>query len=147
MRTPKSGRRLSVRWAVLGVVGVVGVVVAGAALGAWAGIGAAHPPRPAPLNHVVIFKLKDPGEARELIAACERELAEIPGIVSLFCGQHLETGRTTVESGYDVCLYVGFEGREAYEGYVVHPVHTALLGQWKERFEWFRVYDVLDETE
>ena len=37
-----------------------------------------NPPRPARINHVVFFKLKNPSDAPELIRDCDTKLATIP---------------------------------------------------------------------
>lgn len=105
-----------------------------------------RPVAPAAINHIVFFKLRDPGDAGALIDDSRRMLGEIPGVLSLFAGPHLDTGRASVETDYDACLYVGFATPDDYAAYVVHPNHTGLVGRWKERFEWYRVYDVEDAT-
>ena len=101
---------------------------------------------PARINHVVFFKLKDPDEAAALVAESREALGTIPGVICLFAGQHADSGRPTVETGYDACVYVGFASMEDYAAYVSHPNHTGLVGRWKDRFEWYKVYDVRDET-
>lgn len=107
---------------------------------------AAAPRRPARINHLAFFKLKSPAEAPQLIADCDAQLSIIPGVVSYYCGTHLQTGRTNVDSDYDVGFYVGFDSEEDYQKYVNHPNHIALVERWKPRWEWIRVQDVLDET-
>ncbi len=104
------------------------------------------PPRPAVVNHVVFFKLKDQADAARLIDDCDRRLARIPGITSYFCGRHVDTGRPTVETDYDVAFYVGFDTLKDYTAYVDHPLHVAVVAEWRSRFEWIKVYDVHDET-
>ncbi|MCC6906534.1 MAG: Dabb family protein [Phycisphaerales bacterium] len=105
-----------------------------------------NPPRPARINHLAFFKLKNAEEALELIADCDEQLAVIPGVVSYYCGTHLDVGRSNVDGDYDVGFYVGFEDEEAYRTYVNHPSHVALVEKWKPRWEWIRVHDVLDES-
>lgn len=107
---------------------------------------AAAPRRPARINHLAFFKLKDSVDATQLIADCDANLSIIPGVVSYYCGTHLDTGRTNVDGDYDVGFYVGFESEDAYRNYVNHPNHIALVERWKPRWEWIRVNDVLDET-
>ena len=104
------------------------------------------PMRPAVINHVVFFKLQDPADADVLLADCESMLGQIPGVVALYAGRHIETGRPTVDSNYDVGIYVGFMDEAAYAGYVEHPSHLELVKKWQPRLQWLRVYDVLDET-
>ncbi len=107
---------------------------------------AAAPSRPARINHIVFFKLKDSGDTGELIADCDERLSIIPGVVSYYCGTHLDAGRSNVDGDYDVGFYVGFANEDDYRGYVNHPNHIALVEKWKPRWEWIRVHDVLDET-
>ncbi|MEE8130648.1 MAG: Dabb family protein [Vicinamibacterales bacterium] len=106
----------------------------------------ANPPRPARINHVVFFKLKNPEDAVKLIHDCDTKLATIPGVIAYFAGPHLETGRASVDADYDVGFYVGFMREDAYRGYVEHPAHIAVVEKWKPRLESLLVRDVLDET-
>ena len=104
-------------------------------------------PRPAPINHVVFAKLKDPAQREALIIDCDTMLAVIPGTASYYCGTPLDTGRgASVDGNYDVGLYLGFHTVEALNGYVVHPNHVALVEKWRPQLEWLRVHDVIDET-
>ncbi len=105
-----------------------------------------RPLRPARINHLAFFKLKNPADARELIADCDRHLATIPGVLSYYAGTHLDVGRGNVDGNYDVGFFVGFETEEAYRQYVNHPSHVMVVEKWKPRWEWIRVHDVLDET-
>jgi len=106
---------------------------------------ASFPPKPARLNHLVFFKLKDSAQADELIADCDRLLATIPGVVSYFAGTHLDTGRgDRVDGNYDVGFYVGFDDEQAYAAYVDHPSHIAAVNKWRPRWEWIRIHDVID---
>ncbi len=106
----------------------------------------ANPPRPARINHVVFFKLKNPEDAVKLIHDCDTKLATIPGVVVYFAGPHLETGRASVDTDYDVGFYVGFMREDAYRGYVEHPAHIAVVEKWEPRLESLDVRDDLDET-
>ena len=105
-------------------------------------------PRPAEINHIVLFKLNDPADADELIRACDQNLASIPSVTSYYCGRPFDAGRENpaIDDEYDVGFYVGFEDAEAYENYVAHPAHKSLVKQWKPRFEWIRIHDVRDDT-
>lgn len=98
------------------------------------------------INHVVFFKLQESRDAEDLIRECDRDLASIPGVSSYFCGRHGDFGRSIVDSNYDVGFYVGFDTDEAYEAYLEHPKHVDLVDKWKSRWEWIRIYDVVDDT-
>jgi hypothetical protein len=104
------------------------------------------PPRPALINHAVFFKLKNPDDADELLADCDRLLATIPGVVSYYAGRHHEVGRGHVFNDYHVGMFVGFDSDEDYAVYADHPNHIAAVEKWRPRWEWIRVYDVLDES-
>jgi hypothetical protein len=111
-----------------------------------AGAKSGHAARPARINHVVLGKLHNPAEADELIHDCDTMLAPIAGVTSYFCGKHLDTARLNVDANYDVGLYLGFMTEEAYDGYVNHPDHIALVEKWKPRLQWLRIHDVIDDT-
>lgn len=104
------------------------------------------PPRPALINHAVFFKLHDPADAEELLADCDRLLATIPGVVSYYAGRHHDVGRSHVFSDYHVGMFVGFNSDADYAVYADHPNHIAAVEKWRPRWEWIRVYDVLDEA-
>jgi predicted nucleotidyltransferase len=105
-----------------------------------------RPPRPATINHIVFFKLKDPAKVDALVTDCDTQLAAIPGVASYFCGTHLDTGRDSVDDNYDVGLYIGFDSKADYETYVTHPNHTALVKKWLPALEWLQVRDIGDDT-
>ncbi|MBG84659.1 MAG: hypothetical protein CMJ40_08955 [Phycisphaerae bacterium] len=103
--------------------------------------------RAARINHVVFFKLEAAQDVDELIRDCDQDLATIPGVTSYFCGKHGDFGRSgVVDSNYDVGFYVGFDTDEAYNAYLEHPRHIDLVSKWKPRWEWVRIYDVVDDT-
>lgn len=103
-------------------------------------------PRPARISHVVLVKLVDEADIPAVLADSDAMLAGIPGVTAYAAGTHLETGRPTVDGGYSVGLYIGFESEAAYAGYVDHPAHLAYVTKWRPRTEWLRIYDILDET-
>jgi len=102
--------------------------------------------RPAKINHLVFFSLASPDDRVELIADCDEQLATIDGVVSYWCGEHGDFGRSIVDSNYDVGFYVGFNTRAKYEQYLKHPSHIAVVGKWKPRWNWIKIYDTVDET-
>jgi len=102
--------------------------------------------RPAVINHVVLFKLKNSNDASELIQDCDRDLSGIPGIVSYYAGKRLDIGRPHVETNFDVGFYVGFQNQTDYAAYLSHPKHVAAVAKWNPRCESIRIQDVIDET-
>lgn len=102
--------------------------------------------RPATINHVVFFILNNPADRAAVIADCDRLLATIPSVTSYFCGEHLDTGRATVDASYDVGLYVGFDSLEGYTEYVDHPQHIELVTTWRPKLKQLVVRDIFDDT-
>lgn len=107
---------------------------------------ATRAPRPAVINHIVLITLRDASDAEALIADSDRLLANIPSVVSYFCGTHLDTGRSTVDGSYHVGLYVGFDSAEGYMAYIDHEGHVELVKSWAPRVESMRIFDVVDPT-
>lgn len=103
------------------------------------------PSRPAPLLHLVYFRLVDPSQAEALLDDSERLLMPIPTVVSYAAGRHVDIGRDSVEDDYDVALLVGFRDVAGYRAYLQHPRHLELLAIWKERLAGITIYDVGDE--
>lgn len=105
-----------------------------------------RPTRPALINHIVFFQLNDPADADELIAVCDERLGTIPGVVSYFCGKHIDTGRANIDTDYDVGFFVGFNSEEDYAAYVSHPEHIAVVQEWRPKFKSLVVRDIFDDT-
>ncbi len=93
------------------------------------------------LRHVVFISLKDKADLALLEVACDSKLESIPGVLEYARGRHIDTGRTTVDRDYDLAISVGFSSLAAYRGYLVHPQHIALVGEWKDKFRAMRIYD------
>lgn len=120
-----------------------------AVLGACAGSGkvpATDVPRTGTVNHVVFFKLKSADQAAELIADCNALAGACPGVLTTFCGPHLDMDRDMVDASYDVCFFTAYESTEAYQGYLDHPMHVELVNKWRPRWEWIRIHDVRDRS-
>ena len=98
------------------------------------------------INHVVLIDLKDDSEQKALVADCDRLLPSIPEVASYWCGVHGDYGRSGVDSDYDVALCVGFVRDEDYVSYLIHPAHVELVTEWKPKFEWIRIHDVVDAS-
>jgi hypothetical protein len=119
-------------------------------LPAAAGCGSWRRSPPAPqlpattLQHVVIIKLRQPSEADELIADTRRHLSAIPQVMDLRIGRPYDVGRPGVDLDWDVAVFMRFTDRKAYEAYLVHPEHLALVNSWQPYWQWIRVHDALD---
>ena len=119
-----------------------GLILAALLLGGCAcPTGAGAPSGAAPLLHLVLFQLDDPADAAALRADCERLLTTIPTVVSYACGTHVDIGRDTITSDYDLALRVGFDDVEGYHAYLSHPAHLELLALWKGRLGPYRIID------
>ncbi len=101
-------------------------------------------PAAAPISHIVLVKLRDPGEAGRLLEDAARALPGIPGVSMYSAGTHLDIGRATIDGEYDAAMYIGFDTVADYRVYVDHPDHTAFVARWKPRLEWIRVHDFTD---
>ena len=89
------------------------------------------PPTRTGLTHVVVFWLKNPGDAsaRQRVIAASENFRSIPGVISVDAGQVVPTERPNVDKTYDVGVVIRFRDRESLEQYQVHPKHRAMLEQ------------------
>ncbi len=97
------------------------------------------------IEHVVLCWLENPGkENRDRVIETVRELAAIPGVMSLRVGPALPSDRDVVDDSFDVGISMSFRNREDMEKYVNHEEHVRRL---KEVFlplcKNIRVYDFL----
>ena len=78
-------------------------------------------------THVVVFWLKEPGNAaqRAKIIETSESFRKIPGVLSVKAGECLRSTRPVVDISYDVAVAMEFSDREAMQHYLEHPVHTA----------------------
>jgi hypothetical protein len=95
--------------------------------------------------HIVFWRLLDVGangksrddNARELKRQFEAMRGTVPGLLRLDFG--IDALRT--EESVDVALYTEFESRDAYESYVVHPLHKDVVAYFKGNRSERRVID------
>jgi hypothetical protein len=108
---------------------------------------AATPSAPAPvatISHVVFVRLADPADTPRALADSDATLRSIPSVASYSAGVHIDTGRDSVLSDYDVGIVLGFDSAEDLAAYVAHPAHVAFVERWKDRVTSLRVYDIHD---
>ena len=71
------------------------------------------------IRHIVLWRLKFPGDFDKVRETLEAQLGRIPGLLRVEVGRSLNTGRRAV----DFALTCDFESREALEAYHRHPAH------------------------
>lgn len=116
------------------------LTIVGCAITFLGGCQSQHPSGVAPLQHVVLFDLKDPSEARQIMMD-SGQLMQIPGVRSVITGPPIDLGRGHVTTDFDAGLVVSFESAAAYREYLDHPVHKALFEKWHARWDSIRVID------
>jgi len=95
------------------------------------------------VEHVVLVKLREPGAAPELVAACQRELAGLASVSRCRVGRPLDIGRPEVAADWDVGLVIEFDSVADYQRYLADERHAALVTAWKPRWERITIQDVL----
>ncbi|MBO6512924.1 MAG: Dabb family protein [Phycisphaerales bacterium] len=101
-------------------------------------------PPPARIGHIVFIELKDQRDFHALLKDADWMLGTIPTVSTFAAGKHLDTGRSTVRSDYDLAIYLGFESEQDLSIYVAHPKHIDFVNKWKPRLSALRVYDMID---
>ena len=76
-------------------------------------------------SHVVIFWTKPeiPDAADQLLAAAEKYLKPIPGVLHFHMGQMAKSERPVVDQTYQVALNITFPDKKTQDEYQVHPLH------------------------
>jgi len=80
-------------------------------------------------SHVVIFWTdpQNPKAADELVAAADKYLRTIPGILHFHVGKMAPSHRPVVDQTYQVALNLVFSSRQAQDDYQVHPQHLEFV--------------------
>ena len=95
-------------------------------------------------SHIVIFWTDPtiPTAADELIAAAEKYLRPIPGVLSFHVGRMATSHRPVVDQTYQVALNVTFPDKKAQDDYQAHPLHVEFVEKvLKPRRKKVVVYD------
>jgi hypothetical protein len=98
----------------------------------------------APVEHIVIVWLQEPGNAQQRTNIIEESqaLTAIPGVLSLKSGSVVKSERAIVDSSFDVALVISLESQAALDAYLVHPIHVKLVEETlKPLVERIQVYD------
>tara|TARA_R110002073_G_scaffold336572_1_gene535718 strand:- start:21829 stop:22266 length:438 start_codon:yes stop_codon:yes gene_type:complete len=110
----------------------------------------ARPPVPPPagppamIGHIVFIQLQNPSDFHALLHDADWMLGTIPSVESYAAGKHLDTGRSTVSSDYDLAVYLGFKSEADLRAYVIDDQHVDFVNKWKPRLKSLTVYDMLD---
>ncbi len=96
------------------------------------------------ISHIVLISLDDPSQVPALQADCDRLLTRIPSVRTYTAGSHIDIGRDSVLTDYDLGLIVTFDDADGYRAYVDHPLHIQLVETWRDRFASIRVWDIHD---
>ena len=68
-------------------------------------------------------------------ADSDRLLPTIPMVKGYVYGTPVECGRTNVSKDYDLGIVVQFDSVEAYQAYLVHPIHQELVTKWRPHWK------------
>ncbi|MEQ9207814.1 MAG: Dabb family protein [Phycisphaerales bacterium] len=99
---------------------------------------------PAMIGHIVFIQLQSPSDFHALLHDADWMLGTIPSVESYAAGKHLDTGRSTVSSDYDLAVYLGFKSEADLRAYVIDDQHVDFVNKWKPRLKSLTVYDMLD---
>ena len=126
--------------AVLGACLVV--LCAGLACGAGEGAPGKGLPK-GTIAHSVYFWLKEEATEKDVATLIEdcKGLAKLDCVLAVHAGTPLGKGRGAVDSSYQVGIVVYFPDKAAYEKYLPHPKHQALVKKHKELWTKVVVYD------
>lgn len=120
------------------------------ALGTFAGLGvlgvstssAVQKPAKANFLHIVFIWLKDPDKyLKNVMAATEEFVKEVPSVKSFHIGVPASTNRPIVDNSYSFCLTVGFDDLEGHDLYQEHEAHKKYVSETKNLWTKVQVYD------
>jgi hypothetical protein len=100
------------------------------------------------LAHHVFFALQDDSETKvaELIAGCQKYLADHPGVVDFSVGRRDTTlTRPVNDVEFDVSLHVIFADRASHDAYQTDQRHLQFIAEQKPNWKSARVFDSLLE--
>ena len=127
------------RTTVIGL-GVVGVLLAGAAVGL-----SDSPSGKTPMiGHMVYFQLNDnsPAKVAQQVAACDKYLKGHPGEVFYAAGSLAkEMNRPVNDRDWDVALHIVFKSKADLDKYADAPRHLKFIEENKAAWKKVRVFD------
>lgn len=88
-------------------------------------------PRSGGVTHVVVFWLKNHGNAadRAKIIETSESFRKIPGVLSVSTGPCIPSARPIVDSSFDVAVSLTFATQADLQRYIDHPQHKAAAEQ------------------
>lgn len=96
------------------------------------------------IGHIVFFQLKNPSDFNSLLHDADWMLGTISTVETYAAGKHLDTGRSSVSSDYDLAVYLGFKSEADLRAYVIDDQHIGFVNKWKPRLKSLEVYDMID---
>lgn len=95
------------------------------------------------LAHHVFFSLRDPSDqaVADLIAACQKLLADHDGLVHFSVGRRVPDLNREVNQDFDVSLHCVFRDRAAHDVYQRAERHLQFIAENKDQWASVRVYD------
>ncbi|HXM02242.1 MAG TPA: Dabb family protein [Chthoniobacterales bacterium] len=94
-------------------------------------------------SHVVIFWVdpSKPNGADQIVAAADKYLKSIPGILNFHVGKMVRSHRDVVDQTYQVALNIQFTTKQAQDEYQDHARHLEFVSECKPLFAKVVVYD------
>jgi len=88
-----------------------------------------QPATVSPVQHVVIFWLKNPGDqaARRQIVETSKTFTEIPGVLEVRAGTVVPSERPIVDSSFDVAILMTFKDAASMTAYLDDPIHQKAM--------------------
>ena len=96
------------------------------------------------LSHIVVLwsDPAQPGAADQIVAAANRLLAIIPGVIQFHAGKMVGSPRPVVEQTYSVALNLLFTSKQAETEYQTHPQHVEFINNFvKPLVKKVQIYD------
>ena len=95
-------------------------------------------------SHIVVLWADpaQPGAADQIVAAANRLLANIPGVIQFHAGKMVGSPRPVVEQTYSVALNLIFTSKQAETEYQTHPQHVEFINNFvKPLVKKVQIYD------
>ena len=95
--------------------------------------------------HSVYFWLKPEvtAEQRAELARDFATLRSIPNVRACYIATPVPTDRPVIDSSYDYALVMAFDNQADEEAYIVHPLHQAFAGKWRDSWT-VKIYDCVE---